>query len=95
MSKKRTTHTPMFKAKVALAAVRQDKTLSQLAAQFKVHPTAIAKWKAKLLEQATDVFIDGRTKKKSDDSAVYELFQKIGRLEVENDWLKKKSQELD
>jgi transposase-like protein len=95
MPKKRTTHTPMFKAKVALAAVRQDKTLSQLAAQFKVHPTAIAKWKARLLEQAADVFIDGRAKKKNDDPNIEELYQQIGRLKVELDWTKKKSQELD
>jgi transposase-like protein len=95
MSKKRTIHTPAFKAKVALAAVRQEKTLSQLAAQFKVHPTAIGKWKAQLLEQASDVFIDKRAKKKNDDPTVDDLFQKIGRLEVELDWLKKKSEEFD
>ena len=95
MSTKRTNYTPQFKAKVALAAVRQEKTLSQLAAQFKVHPVAIAKWKARLLEQAADVFIDGRTQKKDDNPTVEELFQKIGRLEIENDYLKKKSHELD
>ena len=95
MSKKRTNYTPQFKAKVALAAVRQEKTLSQLAAQFKVHPVAIAKWKTRLLEQAADVFTDGRTQKKNNDPTVEELFQKIGRLEIENDWLKKKSHELD
>ena len=67
MSQKRTNYTPQFKAKVALAAVRQEKTLSQLAAQFKVHPVAVAKWKAKLLEQAADVFVDGRTQKKNND----------------------------
>ena len=89
------THTPAFKAKVALAALRQEKTLSQLAAQFKVHPTAIAKWKARLFEQAADVFVDGRTKKKSDDPDIEELYQQIGRLKVELDWVKKKSQELD
>ena len=94
MVKKRTSYSPQFKAKVALAAVRQEKTLSQLAAQFKIHPVAISKWKAQLLAQAADVFIDGRTKKKADDPTTDELFQKIGRLEIENDWLKKKSEEI-
>jgi transposase-like protein len=95
MSKKRTNYTAPFKAKVALAAIRQEKTLSQLAAQFKVHPVAIAKWKARLLEQAADVFVDGRTQKKNDNPTTEELYQEIGRLKVELDWVKKKSQELD
>ena len=95
MGKKRITHTAAFKAKVALAAQKQEKTISQLAAQFKVHPTVISRWKAQLLDNAEAVFQDRRTKKKSDDPTVEQLFQKIGRLEVENDWLKKKSQELD
>jgi transposase-like protein len=95
MGKKRVQYTAAFKAKVALAAIRQEKTLSQLAAQFKVHPVAIAKWKARLLEQADEVFIDGRTQKKNDDPNVNELYQEIGRLKVELDWVKKKQQELD
>ncbi len=94
MVKKRVNYTPQFKAKVALAAHKQEKTLSQLAAQFKVHPTVIAKWKARLLEQSPEIFIDGRTQKKNDDPTVEQLYQEIGRLKVELDWLKKKSQEL-
>jgi transposase-like protein len=95
MGKKRMTHTAAFKAKVALAAQKQDKTISQLAAQFKVHPTVVSRWKAQLLDNAETIFQEGRTKKKTDDPSVDELFQKIGRLEIENDWLKKKSQEID
>ena len=95
MGKKRKSYSPQFKAKVALAAVRQEKTLSQLSSQFKVHPVAIAKWKSRLLEQAADVFIDGRTQKHNDDPGVEELYQEIGRLKVELDWVKKKSQTLD
>jgi transposase-like protein len=91
MSKKRISHTPAFKAKVALAAHRQDKTISQLSSQFKVHPTVISRWKAQLLDNVASLFQDGRAKKKSDDTTVDELYQKIGRLEVELDWLKKKS----
>jgi transposase-like protein len=95
MSKKRITHSPAFKAKVALAAHRQDKTISELAAQFKVHPTIISKWKAQLLDNVANIFQDGRGKKKKEDTTVDELYQKIGRLEVELDWLKKKSDLFD
>jgi transposase-like protein len=95
MVKKRITHSASFKAKVALAAHRQDKTLSQLAAQFKVHPNAVSRWKLQLLDNIELVFQDGRSKPKHDDSLVDELYQKIGRLEVELDWLKKKSDLFD
>jgi transposase-like protein len=95
MVKKRITHSASFKAKVALAAHRQDKTLSQLAAQFKVHPNAVSRWKLQLLDNIDAVFADGRSKPKQDDSLVDELYQKIGRLEVELDWLKKKSDLFD
>jgi len=89
MGKKRKSYSPSFKAKVALAAIRQEKTLSQLSAQFKVHPVAIARWKAHLLDQAAEVFIDGRTQKPSDDPTVEEFDQEIGRLKIELDGVKK------
>lgn len=97
MPKKRITHPPTFKAKVALAAVKQEKTLSQLAAQFKVHSTVISKWKAQLLENLPNIFVDGRTQKKhqEDDHDAQALYEKIGRLEVEIDFLKKKSAQFD
>ena len=92
MSKKRITYTAAFKAKVALAAQRQDKTISQLAAHFKVHPIVISRWKAQLLQQAETVFQDGRIKKKTDDPDVDSLYREIGRLKVELDWVKKNQQ---
>ena len=95
MVKKRITHSASFKAKVALATAKQDKTLSQLAAHFKVHPNVVSKWKIHLLENVATVFQDARAKKKSDNTLVDELYQKIGRLEVENDYLKKKSDLFD
>ena len=95
MSKKRITYTAAFKAKVALAAQRQDKTISQLAAHFKVHPIVISRWKTQLLQQAESVFQDGRVKKKTDDPDIAALYQEIGRLKVELDWVKKKSEEFD
>jgi transposase-like protein len=64
MSKKRITYPATFKAKVALAAQRQDKTIRQLAAHFKVHPIVISRWKAQLLDQADLIFNDGRTKRR-------------------------------
>jgi putative transposase len=95
MVKKRITYTAAFKAKVALAAQKQDKTISQLAAQFKVHPIVISRWKAQLLSGAEVIFKDGRVKKKSDDPNIDELYQEIGRLKVELDWTKKKSEGFD
>jgi len=91
MSKKRISYTAGFKAKVALAAQKQDKTISQLAAQFKLHPVVISRWKAQLLDNAEVIFKDGRTKKKTDAPDIDALYQEIGRLKVELDWVKKKS----
>ena len=95
MVKNRITYTAAFKAKVALAALKQDKTISQLSAQFKVHSIVISRWKAQLLQSADVVFKDGRSKKKSDDPDIDKLYQEIGRLKVELDWVKKKSDAFD
>jgi transposase-like protein len=94
MSKKRISYSSSFKAKVALAAVRQEKTISQLSSQFHVHPNQIGKWKALLLDNIEILFRDGRLKKSQDDTDINALYSKIGRLEMENDFLKKKSVEF-
>ncbi|MCF6319627.1 MAG: transposase, partial [Proteobacteria bacterium] len=60
MSKKRRNHAPAFKAKVALAAIKSDETLSQLASRFGVNANLIVKWKKQLLEQAGEVFASGK-----------------------------------
>ena len=87
---------PQFKARVVIEAIRGQKTLSQLASQFKVHPIQIAKWRKAALEQMPELFVDGRTRKlrsgETDNNALYE---EIGRLKVELDWLKKKVGMLD
>ena len=94
MTRKRRVFGPAFKAKVALAAVRGDKTTAQLASEFSVHTSQVTAWKKQLLEQAAGLFEDGRTRR--DETAVneQELYEQIGRLKMEVEWLKKKSAEL-
>lgn len=96
MTTTRKQHSAQFKARVAIEAVRGEKTLSQLGSQFKVHPMQIAKWRKVALEQMPELFVDGRMRKASagklDNDGLYE---EIGRLKVELDWLKKKVGMLD
>jgi transposase len=88
MSRKRRAFGGAFKAKVALAAVRGDKTTAQLASEYEVHTSQVAAWKQQLLEQAADLFEDGRSKGR-DESAANEqqLYEQIGRLKMEVDHL--------
>jgi transposase-like protein len=90
-------YSPKFKARVAVEAIRGDKTLSQLGSQFKVHPIQIAKWRKLALDQLPELFVDGRKKPRdADGDADSEaLYGQIGRLKVELDWLKKKLGTLD
>lgn len=83
----RRTHSPAFKAKVALAAVKGERTLAELAQQFDVHPNQITTWKNRLLKGAADVF--GQDKAAAPEAAVdlKTLHAKIGELALENDFL--------
>jgi putative transposase len=91
MAKRRRTYTASFKAKVALAAARGDKTLSELASKFGLHANQISKWKSQLLEGAEELFRDGRHRERDESEASEsELYEQIGRLKVEVEWLKKK-----
>jgi transposase len=83
----RRNHTPAFKAKVALAAIKGDRTLAQLAEQFDVHPNQITQWKAQLESGATDVFESGGGKVSAPAVDVKALHAKIGELTLENDFL--------
>ena len=88
---KRKQHSPVFKAKVALEAVKGEETVSELAGRFGVHPTMIHQWKRALLEGASGVFErGGRRKPEIDEDQVKELHAKIGELAVANDFLSRK-----
>ena len=90
----RKTYDAPFKAKVALAAVRGDKTTAQLASELGVHTSQVTAWKKQLLEQAAGLFEDGRTRRDEQAADEQELYEQIGRLKMEVEWLKKKAAEL-
>ena len=83
----RRNHTPAFKAKVALAAVKGDKTLAELAQLFDVHPNQITQWKGQLLDRGANVFGQDRDEAKESGVDLKALHAKIGELTLENDFL--------
>jgi transposase len=84
-----------FKARVALEAVKGEKTIAQLASEFKVHPNQIRQWRRRLLDVLPGVFSNRRPQQEKDrDELEAELYRQIGQLKVEVEWLKKKSQSL-
>ena len=92
MAAKRKVHTAGFKAQVALAALKGDKTVNELAGQHGVHPTLIHAWKKQLLAGAEELFVGGGKAAASDHEALQaQLYEQIGRLQMELGWVKKKS----
>ena len=90
MGRKRNKYSAEFKAKVALAALKNEETASELASRFGVHPTMINNWKRALLEGAADIFDKGQKSRKQTETQIDELYRQIGRLQVERDFLSKK-----
>lgn len=95
MKNLRKNHDGAFKAKVALEAIKGEKTMAQLSSEYGVHVNQIGQWKKHLLEELPGIFSDKRKKvEKQNEALESELYQQIGQLKVELDWLKKKSQIL-
>lgn len=84
-------HDAGFIGKVAVAAVKEVHTVSELASQFGVHPTQIHKWKRRLLDGAAEIFARPGKPVQDNEDEVAELYEQIGRLKMELEWLKKKA----
>ncbi len=93
MNKSPRVHSPAFKAQVALTALKGDRTLSEIAAQYQVHVKLVQAWKKQMLEQATMVFSNSvkPVSSKNAEAQQAELFEQIGRLKMELEWVKKKA----
>jgi len=92
MTRPRKQYSADTKAKIALAAIKGQQTINEIAGDFGVHPTQVAQWKKHLLDEAPQVFASMRARQSDDTEALTaRLYQEIGQLKVELDWLKKKS----
>ena len=95
MAQKRRRFTAEFKARVVRAALREDKTLAQLASEFDVHPNQITEWKRQVLDSLPDVFSRKKKHEQQDNQQLIDrLYRQIGELQVDVNWMKKKSREL-
>jgi len=92
MARQKRSYTAAFKAQVALAAIRGDSTANELAARHQIHPTLVSNWKKALLDGAATLFAEasGKPARAADQPDPAELFEQIGRLKMELEWLKKK-----
>lgn len=96
MSTKRIRHTARFKFSIAVEAIKSNKTISQLASDHQLHPSQISQWKKQLLEQGSDIFATHPTKRhREQNDRESRLYEQIGRLNMELDWLKKKAASSD
>jgi transposase len=88
LKQNRRKHSPSFKAKVAVEALKGEETIAELAHRFEVHPTQIRKWKKSLTEGAAGIFGDSRDQRgKGEQELIAKLYQQIGQLKVEKDFL--------
>jgi transposase len=91
MGKKRRQHGSAFKAKVALAAIKEEQTLSQITSHYGVHATQVRQWKKQAIEAIQDCFSKRRERNNADEAALQStLYEQIGRQQTELNWLKKK-----
>lgn len=87
----RKNYTGKFKAKVVVDVIRENETLAELSSKYQVHRTMLNRWKKEAIEGLPTLFSSAKKKKQNDTQGLIdELYKKIGQLEVENDWLKKK-----
>jgi transposase-like protein len=81
-----------FKAKVAIEAIKGQRTLNEIASAYRIHPHQVTQWKKQALQQLSEVFSNGRARAEMEDEELKnQLYQEIGRLKIELEWLKKKS----
>ena len=84
------TRNPAFKKKVALEAIREEKSVNEIAKAYEIHPVQVCKWKKELLDNA-EVIFEGKKKKSSEtEKKIADLERKVGQCTMENEWLKKK-----
>lgn len=92
MKRQRKQYSGALKAKIAIEAIKGQRTIQEIGSHYEVHPNQVTHWKKQLLEQAPDIFSLGRAQiEQADEQVKAELYQQIGRLNMELDWLKKKS----
>jgi transposase-like protein len=91
-TRKRRQFTAEFKARIAIEAIKGQKTIQEIAAHYEVHPNMVTAWKRQALAELPQVFSDQRSRAAESDEALKDaLYQQIGKLQVQLDWLKKKS----
>ena len=91
MTRRRKRHDAGLKARVALEALKERETVAQISKQLGVHPTQVNQWKRKLLDEAAEIFEHENGSKRAEAFETAELYEQIGRLKMELDWLKKKA----
>ena len=88
---KRITYTPHFKKKVVLAALKENKTLLELAQEFKIHSSQIIKWRSQAIEGLEELFEDGRQKKKEPETDIEAVYAQLGKAQAKLEFMKKKT----